>query len=229
MRRRLIPALLRSWLNGISGQGLFAAAGITLIPPDGSHYNGTLNPDYLTYERIASVVYLSQDWHLIANLAYDINNPSAGHTGTYQIVANAPPVGPGTPLAATVASIGGGYTSGQQAFLDVSATHAFGKFEVGPVAAFKWQTTTDSPGGGFTCARVAALLGPTLGCGRATNYSVGGLVGYNFGVVNLQVWAIDSVYTQDDFRGWGVYTRMTFKMWGPDEIQQTDSAEGLTN
>jgi hypothetical protein len=211
------------------GKGWFAAVGLTLIAPDGSRYNGTLNPDYLTYEPIASVSYLSQDWRLVANLAYDINNPSAGHTGAYQIVANAPPVGPGTPLAATVASIGNGYTSGQQAFLDVSATRAIGKFEIGPVASFKWQTTADSAGGGFTCGQVAALLGPRLGCGLATNYSVGGLVGYNFGLVDLQVWATDSVYTQDDFRGWGIYTRLTFKIWGPDESSKPVLTKGPAN
>jgi hypothetical protein len=35
------------------------------------------------------------------------------------------------------------------------------------------------------------------------------------------VWAIDSVYAQDDFKGWGVYTRMAFKLWGADAPMPT--------
>jgi hypothetical protein len=42
------------------------------------------------------------------------------------------------------------------------------------------------------------------------------LVGYNFGLVDLQVWAVDSVYTRDDYAGSGIFSRLTFKIWGPD-------------
>jgi hypothetical protein len=161
-----------------------------------------------------ALAYLSKDWHLTANLKYDINRASAGHTGAYQIVANAPPVSFIPALASTVASLGKGYITGQQAFLDLAATYQFGKWEIGPVGSLKWQTTPDRPGGGFSCAQVTALLGPKLSCGNATNHSAGALVGYNFGTgelpVLLQVWATDSVYTRDDFRGWGVFTRLTF-------------------
>ena len=209
----LITPILLQWKLG---NGWLASTGLTLIAPDGSRYNGTNNPDYFTYEPRAALAYIDKDWHLTANFKYDINAASKGHTGTYQIVANALPF---PALAATVASFGTGYTSGQQAYLDLAATHIFGKWEIGPVASLKWQTTDDTPGGGFTCAQVAqvaAVLGQPLGCGRATNYSVGGLVGYNFGPVNLQVWATDSVYTRDDYAGWAVYSRLVFKIWGDD-------------
>jgi len=216
---RITPFLLEWSL----GNGWFAAPGLTLIVPDGSRYNGTLNPDYFTAEPRLSVAYLSKDWHLTANFLYDINTRSGGHTGTYSLIANTPFPGfggvpglGGTPAGPVVASIGNGYTSGQEAFLDVAATYQWGKFEIGPVAAFKWQTTSDSPGGGFTCAEVAALLGPTLGCGKATNISVGGLIGYNFGLVDVQAYATDSVYTKDDYGGWGIFGRLTFKLWGPE-------------
>lgn len=209
---RITPFLLQWQLGG----GFFASAGLTLIPPDGSTYNGTLNPDYFTWEPSASVAYLTPDWHVTANFRYDINSASKGHTGTYQIVANAAPVVFNPALAATVASIGNGYTSGNELFLDVAALREIGKFELGPVANFKWQTTADTPGGGFSCAQVAASLGPTLGCGRATNASVGALVGYNFGLVDLQAWATDSVYNKDDFGGWAIFSRLTFRLWGPE-------------
>jgi hypothetical protein len=172
------------------------------------------------FEPRASLAYLGPTWHLMANLKYDINTASTGHTGAYQIAANLPfPAGfGGTPLAAAVAGIGNGYTSGQVAWLDLTATYMIGKWELGPVAYFKWQTTADSPGGGQTCASLAAnpFIPVTLQCGRAINYAVGGLVGYDFGPVHLQVWATDNVFTRDDFAGWGVYTRLAFKLWGPD-------------
>src|SRR5664280_1174733 len=198
----LITPILLQWKLG---NGWFASTGLTLIAPDGSRYNGTNNPDYFTYEPRAALAYIDKDWHLTANFKYDINAASKGHTGTYAMLPYAP-----------YAAIGNGYTSGQQAYLDLAATHIFGKWEIGPVASLKWQTTDDTPGGGFTCAQVAAFLGPTLGCGRATNYSLGGLVGYNFGPVDLQVWATDSVYTRDDYAGWAVYSRVVFKIWGND-------------
>jgi hypothetical protein len=213
---RFTPILL-SWKLG---HGWFAAAGFTFMAPDGSRYNGTTDPDYWTFEPRASLAYIDQNWHLTANFKYDINEASAGRTGGYQIAANLPfPAGfGGTALAPLVASIGNGYLSGQTAFLDLAATYKFGKFEIGPVAALKWQTTGDSPGGGFTCATLAAsaFIPATLGCGRATNHAVGGLIGYNMGPVDLQVWAVDSVYTRDDYAGWGIYTRLTYKIWGPD-------------
>lgn len=212
MSNTLITPVLLQWQLG---GGWFANAGVTLIPPDGSRYNGALNPDYFTWEPRAALAYVDADWHLTANFKYDINSASSGHTGTYQIAANLPPLA-GTPLAPVVAGIGNGYRSGQEAFLDLAATHIWGKWEIGPVASLKWQTTSDSPGGGFTCAQVAALLGPTLGCGRATNYSLGGLVGYNFGLMDVQTWVTDSVYTKDDYGGLAFYSRLTFRLWGPE-------------
>lgn len=205
---RITPVLLEWGL----GNGWFVAPGMTFIVPDGSRYNGTLNPDYFTAEPRFSVAYISKDWHLTANFLYDINTRSDGHTGAYQIAAaTLPPA-----LGALIAGIGNGYTSGQEAFLDTAATYQWGKFEIGPVASFKWQTTSDSPGGGFSCAQLAALLPPTLGCGRAANISVGGLIGYNFGLVTAQVYATDSVYTKDDYGGWGVFGRFTFLVWSPE-------------
>jgi hypothetical protein len=220
----LITPVILQWTLG---HGWFADLGVTLIAPDGSRYNGTLNPDYFTVEPRGGVAYIDKDWHFTANFKYDINQASKGTTGTYQIAANLPfPTGfGGTPLAATIAGIGNGYRSGNEFFADVALTHLFGKLEIGPVASFKYQTSNDTPGGtnlgtgrAFTCADLvtAGLAAAGLGCGNAANVAVGGLVGYNFGPVDWQVWIVDSVYTRDDFAGWGVFTRLTYKLWGPD-------------
>jgi hypothetical protein len=211
----LITPVILQWTLG---HGWFADLGVTFIAPDGSTYNGTLNPDYFTVEPRGGVAYIDKDWHFTANFKYDINATSKGHTGTYQIAANLPfPLGfGGTPLAATIAGIGNGYRSGNELFGDFALTHIFGKLEIGPVASFKVQTTADSPGGGFSCAQLAAILPANLGCGKASNVSVGGLVGYNFGPVDWQVWITDTVSATDEFKGWGIYTRLTYKLWGPD-------------
>jgi hypothetical protein len=211
------PALI-SWNLG---KGFFAGAGITLIVPDGSQYNGTTNPDYFTWEPRAQLAWFSKEWHLSANLKYDINNASSGHTGAYQVLAGgAGALGAPSALTSAIASIGNGYQTGQIAYVDLAATYHTGKWELGPVATLEIQTTNDSPGGGFTCAQLAAqpfapLHGPAVPvCGKAENIAAGALVGYDFGPANLQVWAVDSVFTQDTFGGWGLYSRVAFKLPG---------------
>src|SRR5262249_36738215 len=198
------------------GRGWFADLGVTLIAPDGSNYNGTLNPDYFTVEPRGGVAYIDKNWHFTANFKYDINTSSKSHTGTYQIIANSAPVMFNPVLASAIVGFGNGYRTGDQLFGDLALTYQFGKLEVGPVAFFRAQTTNDTPGSGFTCGQVAAVLGPNLSCGKSSDVSVGGLVGYNFGPVNWQVYITDSVAHHDEFQGWGVFTRMTYKLWGPD-------------
>lgn len=213
----LITPILLQWRLGT---GLFASAGFTFAPPDGSKFNGTNNPDYWTYEPRAAIAYLTKDWHLSATFKYDINSASAGHTGAYQVLASQIP---NPALASEIASFGNGYTSGQEAFLDLTAAYQYGKWEFGPVASFKWQTTDDTPGNGFTCAEVAAVttvIGHPTPCGKAQNYSLGGLVGYDFGPARLQLWATDTVHAEDDYSGWAVYTRLSFKFWGEEPPAQ---------
>jgi hypothetical protein len=221
----ITPALL-SWNLG---NGFFAGTGISFIVPDGSRYDGVTNPDYFTYEPRASFAWYSKDWHLSANFKYDINTASAGHTGAYQTVASAAnaqltflhvPASIASATAAQIASIGNGYQTGQIAYVDLAATYHVGRWEFGPVGSLKLQTTDDSPGSGFSCAQlkspvqtgIPGVAVPVPGCGKAENIQAGALVGYNFGSAVLQVYATDSVFTQDDFAGWSVYSRLTFKL-----------------
>jgi hypothetical protein len=185
--------------------GWFGSLGFGIQGPDGSIYNGTLNQDYWTYSPKAALAYLGKDWHLAVNFDYDIHTASAGHTGTFAALQAA-----GVP---GIAAMGVGYVSGQQAFVDWSATYHMGKWEMGPVGYFKWQTTADRPGNGFTCATIA------IPCGNDTDIALGALVGYNFGPVNFQTWVTKSIYTRDDFGtgGLSVWTRMSFRLWGVDQ------------
>ena len=201
--------------------GWFTSVGFNMQGPDGSQYNGTLNADYWTFTPTLAVAYLSKDWHLQANFAYDIHTASAGHTGSYAALAYSAIV-----ANPAFAMPGIGYTSGNQLYIDWSAKYLVGKWQFGPVGYFKFQTTADSPGSGWTCALLnsvnVGLPGGNhsygangLGCGNATDIGLGGLAGIDFGPAELEVYATDSVYSQDDFKGWGVYTRLSFKLWGP--------------
>jgi hypothetical protein len=174
----------------------YASIGINFWVPDGSHYNNTPNPDYWAIEPSAAISYLGDGWNLTAHFVYDINGASAGHTGPFASTPNA--------------AFGIGYRSGQQAYLDLTATKKFGNWEIGPVGYLRWQPTTDRPGSGFSCAAMAAVTGVI--CGRATDFAFGGLIGYDFGQVKLKLYLTDSVYTKDDFGGLIVWTKVAFKI-----------------
>ena len=203
----LYPERANTWVNPIAlswnlGSGWFSNAGFALHIPNGSSYNNTTNPDYLTYEPHAAVTYFADGWNLTANFVYNFNTASAGHTGPFA----------GTPLAA----FGWGYRSGDQAFLDLTATKKLGNWEIGPVAYFTWQTTPDRPGAGYSCSTLAATTQSLVTCGRATDYAVGGLIGYDFGPVALKTFFTNSVYTRDNVGGLAVWTKLSFRLWGPE-------------
>jgi hypothetical protein len=202
---QFFPTVHNTYINPVTlswnlGGGLFASGGFAFYVPDGSRYNLTANPDYWTFEPHAAVSYLANGWDLTAHLLYDFNTASAGYSSPFA----------GTPAAA----FGMGYRSGDQAFLDLTGTKKFGKWEIGPVAYFEWQTTSDQPGSGFTCAQMLAAT--KLGCGRATDYAVGGLVGYDWGPVALKVLMTESVYHSDELGGFALWTKLVIPLWAPD-------------
>jgi hypothetical protein len=202
---QFFPTIHNTFVNPLAlswnlGGGLFVMGGFGVFIPDGSRYDLTANPDYWTFEPHAAVSYLAGGWDLTAHFVYDINTASAGHS---------------SPFAGTIASpFGIGYRSGDQLFLDVTATKKFGKWEIGPVAYFEWQTTDDRPGSGFSCAQMLSATG--VGCGRATDYAIGALVGYDWGPVALKVAVTDTFYHADELGGLAVWTKLAFPLWNPE-------------
>ena len=189
-----------TWGGSLSwnlGQGWFFAAGFAFEGPDGSQYVGGPNPDYWSFEPTWAISYLANNWVLSANMAYFFNTAS---TGNCCGLGNAAHVGPGN-----------GYLSGQEFYLDVTALYKFGKWEVGPVGSWVVQTTANSPGSGFTCAGVPGL------CGKEDRVRLGGLIGYDFGPVDLQVWVTDDAYCGDAAAcGINVWSRLGFRLWAPE-------------
>jgi hypothetical protein len=171
------------------GGGWFVATAFSFTAPTGTHQTGTPNPDYWTFEPSASFSYLGNNWVASANFFYDINTKSQG------VCCSA------APLAGTI-------TSGNALYGDLMAVYKIGKWEIGPVGYFEVQTTADSGAG---CA--VGL------CGMYRTAAAGGLVGYDFGPVDLQVWVTDSFVGQNAPQGPGalnVWSRIGFKLWGPE-------------
>lgn len=204
-----------NWKNG-----WFTSLGFNFQGPDGSTFNGTNNQDYWTFSPTAAVSYISKDWKLAVNFDYDIHTASEGHTGLFAFVANNVPGLGGLPSPNGCTGFqcpGVGYRSGDQLYIDWSIERRWGKLAFGPAGDFKFQTTSDSPGGGFTCATLATSFWAAAGatCGKATDISLGGILGYDFGPAELEVYAVDSVYNKDDYSGWKVFTRLSFKLDNP--------------
>jgi hypothetical protein len=190
-----------TWGGSLSwnlGQGWFFAAGFAFEAPDGSRYQATFNPDYWSFEPTWAISYIANNWVLSANFAYFFNTASRGTCCFLQNAA------------------GNGYLNGQELYVDLTALYKIGKWEIGPVASIVTQTTADQPGSGFTCATMAAL-NPGDQCGRENRIRVGGLIGYDFGLVSLQAWVTDDVYCRDVAAcGVAVWSRLGFKIWGPE-------------
>jgi len=181
------------------GGGWFASIAFSFQAPDGSRYTGVANPDYWEYIPGAAISYLSSTWTLSANLAYLIYGPSAG------VATN---LG-GTPF-------GNGYVSGQEFTGDLEALYKIGKWSIGPVGYFITQTTNDSAGGAGCAGLAASAALSGLGCGKQQAFAAGGLVGYDFGPVDVQVWVTDTFGNRDDAYGLTVWSRVGFRLWAPE-------------
>lgn len=88
--------------------------------------------------------------------------------------------------------------------LDLTATKKFDKWELGPVAFGSWD-----------------LSSPIVGYARQEQFAAGGLVGYNFGPLDLQVYVTTTVwqrnYGGNDTRGW---FRITVPLWTPEQTAE---------
>lgn len=169
------------------GGGWFGAIGFAFTPPDGQRQTFTPNPDYWTFEPSLAISYLANNWVLSANFFYDINTQSAG----------------------VCCSADSTITSGNLFYGDLTAVYKFGKWELGPVGYFEVQTTSDTGAG---CLVVNGGF-----CGNHETAALGGLVGYDFGPVDLQVWVTDNLVGTNSPDGPGaihVWSRLGFKLWG---------------
>jgi hypothetical protein len=171
------------------GGGWFVDLSFNFTAPDGARYAGTPNPDYWTFVPAAAISYIGANWVGSANFFYDINT----RTNSICCLVTAP------------------VTGGNALYGDFFWTWKLGKWQIGPVAYFEAQTTADTGPG---CVGGSGFVGAN--CGNLENVAVGGLVGYDFGPVDIQVWVTDSVWRQNAIDGVDVWTRLGFRIWAPE-------------
>jgi hypothetical protein len=181
------------------GNGWFGSVAFSFAGPDGTHVLGIANPDFWTIQPGAALSYLSANFVGTVNMSYNIYTASAGNAMN---------------LAGT--TFGAGYVSGNQFVGDWDLLWKWGKWSIGPVGYWVVQTTSDSAGGGG-CAALAASAFAAIGCARQSFVGFGGLIGYDFGPVDMQVWVTDTVWQQNTGQsGVTVFSRIGFKIWGPE-------------
>jgi hypothetical protein len=119
------------------------------------------------------------------------------------------------------------YRSGDILHADFTATKTIGKWTFGPVAYYVGQVSNDS------CSATCLYATGTLGNAQRFNvWAVGGLVGYNFGVAALSVWATQEVSAKASnpaavaaigadpslvAKGTTVFATLSYRIWAPDE------------
>jgi hypothetical protein len=174
-------------LSWALGSDWFATAGFTFYAPNGyiTGLNGTagIGAPFWTFEPGVALSYLGHGWNLSATVVYDTNT-----TNPYDR-----------------------YHSGDQLFVDLTATKKFGNFEIGPVAYFTRQVTPDSDPHGVY-ANLAALGVPGIDS-APTAFAPGGLLAYNFGAGRLLVYATHDVYARDTTQGWKLWADLNFPLW----------------
>ena len=158
------------------GNGFFVQSGFGLYFPDGtiqgSLGNSNIGADYFTFQPHLVLSYVKDGWNLTSYMYYEYNTQNRKS----------------------------GYTTGGILHLDFTGTKQFGPWTIGPVAYYAAQITSDRPSditdGAF--AALTSLPGGVHGfnAGKFETFALGGLVGYDFGAMALQIWATKEVVSR---------------------------------
>lgn len=121
------------------------------------------------------------------------------------------------------------YKTGDILHAEFAATRTFGKWTVGPVAYYVGQVTNDSSSSFYNYA---------INSNRFDLWAAGLKVGYDFGPVNLSVWALDEFSAHASggtaalpgldsasiTKGYSAFVQLNFRLWGPDAPQPSGPA-----
>ena len=115
-----------------------------------------------------------------------------------------------------------GYHQGPTIHVDLTATRKFGDFKLGPVAYVGAQVGND---------RSSAVYNYAIASNRALIAGAGGLIGYDFGRVSVELWGLDEVYAKASggtfiagrsqaslFRPVSVFGRISTRLYGADPV-----------
>ena len=132
--------------------------------------------NFWTIQPEAALSYLGDGWDLTAHLVYNTNTKNKATN----------------------------YTSGDQLFLDLTATKTLGKWEVGAVGYYDKQLTADRNGGGFY-----GPPGSGLTFGHPEQFALGALLGYDFGPLKAQAYLTQEVVANEGaVSGTRIWTRL---------------------
>ncbi|MBR0896745.1 transporter [Bradyrhizobium tropiciagri] len=114
-----------------------------------------------------------------------------------------------------------GYRTGDIFHAEFTATKAFGSWTLGPVAYYAGQVTND---------KSSAFYGGAVNAQKYNIWAAGGLVGYNFGPVQLNVWATSELSSRASggtsfvgadsatiTKGYSVFAQLSYRLWAPEQ------------
>jgi Putative MetA-pathway of phenol degradation len=204
------------WNPGWTFLGASYAADVALIEVEvGVHnanylrgvYNPFIRPVTLSW-NLGNGFFVSAGSGVYTPVGTEIGNPGAAFEQHFNIsyLANDWIASANFYYGITTSGSANGVTgrTPDYANLDLTLGHAFGKWSLGIVGYGAWDTQT-------TALNAAA--------GRGVEYGIGGFVGYNFGVVDLQFKVTHQVVTEGttnygrgDTRAW---VTMVIPIWNP--------------
>ena len=114
-----------------------------------------------------------------------------------------------------------GYLTGDILHTEFTATKTFGNWTVGPVGYYVGQVTND---------RSSAFYGGAINVNRYNIWAAGGLVGYNFGPVQVSVWGTQElsstasggtagplgIDTATITKGFSIFAQLNYRIWALD-------------
>lgn len=172
--------------------GLFVSTAFAFYGPDGSiqgpQKTGGVAAPFWTFEPSFAVSYLRDGYNLTAHVVFNFNT---ANTAT-------------------------NFTSGNQVFVDLTATKKFGNWEIGPVAYYAEQISSDSDPNGVYAHLAALNIPGSNPYSKPRVLALGGLVGYDWGPVSAQINLSKEVYARDTSKGWTLWANLSFRLWGED-------------
>lgn len=163
------------------GEGFFGAAGLGVYVPTGQ-WSPTapvnIGANFWTFEPSLAFTYFNHGWNLTVHALLNTNtiNPSNQ------------------------------YHSGDQLFLNLTATKNIAGFHIGPVAYYQKQVTGDANFGGPTVFRGQTFPAPE-------QYAVGGSVIHRFEKTSVQFMVTQDVFARNAIQGTKVWLNVSYKLF----------------
>ena len=163
------------------GDGFFGAAGFGVFVPTGQWSSTApvnIGANFWTFEPSVAFTYFKDSWNLTVHALLNTNTVNPTNQ----------------------------YRSGDQLFLNLTATKNIAGFHIGPVAYYQKQVTGDSNFGGPTVFRGQTFPSPE-------QYAVGGSVIHRFEKTSVQFMVTQDVFARNAIQGTKVWLNISYKLF----------------